>query len=285
MTEFKFAVNPAPAGDAALAANPLTNIKQAVAPPAGAHRDVLVAMGYPFADLPLGAYRTSLISDVYFRLKDAGLLDKLDWFYLATGDIDGSLINLIPGKRPALNNGSTYSTGAIHTDGVGDHFAANLALNKERYTLNSACVFVHLTATPPAGTTLPIIANSGDGYSVRLNRNSGSPYIQARLNSESVTLSAISSSLWGSGLWTLNRPSATVFDVYKDGTAIAGSTTSMATSLPPDIWIGRGNGGDVYTAQAFSSFGGGGGLTADDVAALAAITAFHASAIAALDAA
>ncbi len=283
MTRFRFDVNPNTIGGAALDANPLTSIVQVVTPPAGKHFDTLLAMGYPFAGLPLPAFRTALISDVFFRLKDSGILDKLDWFFIATGDIAGSMINLIPSKSPAINGGATYSAGAIRTSGGATYFDANFALNKGKMTATDASAFIHVTVTPPLMTTGVLFGGSGTGQEFRFTRNAAANALQVRCNGLS-TISTINSALWGPGLWSMSREGADSVIAYKNADQIASGTIATTSPLPPNIHAGR-VGDTVFTAQSFTCFGGGKGLTPAEIATLYSITSFHAAAIAALDAA
>ena len=73
-------------------ANPLTDIRQVVEPPAGPHRDFLTSLGWPFSGDARAAYRTTCLSRTYFELQDAGLhrisperLEKLKAIYAGMG--------------------------------------------------------------------------------------------------------------------------------------------------------------------------------------------------------
>lgn len=275
--EVNFEMIPGRLGGAGRVVNPLTNIRQRVTPPDGPHRDFLVTMGYPFAGALNPAYLTSIISSTYFALESAGLLEVLDWLYLSTGDIDGSVVNIVPGKANTIPNGAVVTEGVITTDGVATFFDSNLAANRANYTLNDAEIFVFLPEAPPNGTTIPIIGNSDGNDAIRLHRNSGAPYLQARVNSSSATITGMTDAAWGRGLFSLARPDANTVRLYKDGTVVAEGLATTATTLATTIVLGRGStGGLTYAAQGFTSFGGGASLSDPQRAALVSALTLHA---------
>ena len=280
-TQVKFEMIPGRNGGPSRAINPLTDIRQQVPPPEGQHLDMLKEMGYPFEGNDKGAFLASMISYTYFQLERAGVIAKLDWLYISTGDATGSVINLIPGKTNTAANGVTVDKGVIKTNGADSFFAADLAANAEHFTLNDACAFAYLTETPPGtAPTLPIIGNSDGNDVLRLNRNAGNPFTQLRLNSTSSASldTPITADVWGPGLWMISRTDADTVHLHKDTDRITGSINSNANALATTAVVGRGGtDADVYTAQEFTAFGGGAALNDAERAALSAALNEHAA--------
>lgn len=276
MTTFRFQrVDRVAGSDLPLAQ--FSSIRQATEPPAGSHRDFLTARGWPFAGDFYAAFRTTRLSKTYFDLLDAGLLDALDWLYLSNGtNMDGSIVNWIDGGASASASGVTMSGGAMQTNGVDNYLGVDVGSIASRYTLNSASAFAHLVAPPPStAATNPIIGTVTNNDTIRLYRNSGSPFHQTRVNSAGISQS-FDLADWSAGLWGLNRPDSATGQIRKNGATLR-SAASTTTSIPGVVAVGSGNGGTSWAAQSFTAFGGGRALTDDEWVALSSILSDHAA--------
>lgn len=269
-------------------ANPLTGIRQLAEPPAGPHRDFLAARGWPFAGDAMAAYRTTRLSQTYFALLDAGILDALDWLFISNGSsVAGSLKNWITG-RPDAGGGESalvMSGGAIVTDGVASYISYDVAHpSRTRFQERSASVFAYATATPSAAAATNPLIGGIEQDCVRLHRNSGSPWGQAKLNSSEVlTMSpAFSAAMWQPGLWGIGR-SGDAVTLLRDGVSISSGVAASAV-LPGRVAVGRRglDGAATYAAQSVSAFGGGRSLTAAEWSDLNTILAAHAAEMKAL---
>lgn len=258
--------------------NPATNIRQEVEPPEGPHRDWLAARGWPFAGDPHAAYRTTRLSQTYFDLLDAGLLDALDWLYLSDGlNVANSMRNWIDGKADAVSEGLTMQDGALVTNGVDSYLQLDLAGVAEKYEVFYCSLFAFATETPATGdATVPLIGTiSGNDY-VRLHRNTSSPRYQLRINSgiTSGPSYVLENSDWRPGLWGVNRDDRDV-DLMRDGEVLSSTEANASQSIPPQIGVGIGSLGATFGAQQFTAFGGGRNLTAQEWSDLNTILTEH----------
>lgn len=275
MQRYQFQDIPGRLGSAAgLPANPLTGIEQLVKPPAGAHRDLLVRLGYPWGGVGVGdeAIRTTRLSRTIFALEDAGLLGALDAIFIRAGTLAGNLVNLVPGKADAtVVGGVTYNAHGPLTNGIDGYIDLSFGINAHHYSLNSACIFAVLDNELSGNG--PLIGRiSGSSDLMRLYPSTTGDTLSARINSE-VTLSSGTIPGPNVGVFLVQREDANTVAIYRNGAVIGQSASNASTVVPTNLAIGRNSG--TFIAANPAIFGYGRALSSTERSALVSIIQAH----------
>lgn len=243
MPVYSFRDVPGSYGDASASPVNLTNIRQEVPPPAaGAHRELLNALGYPFSGDD-AAFRTTRMSRNVLDLDASGLTSRLDMACFRTGKKAGSLVNFIRTGREAVEGGSLDYDGGIKTNGVDNSVV--MAANRSdlettaRYKTNDACFFVCIEeVTELPGEDTPILGGIGAVGNTRLTPfGISGQSVAVRINGGA---NSISRSFSGDrrGLWLVQRTSQTNVAVYHNGELFMQGEMN-STQLPNGLALGR----------------------------------------------
>lgn len=276
MTTREFTIPWGVAAPAGAVANPLTNIRRKVPPPA------LVAA---FEGRLTGAYseiQLARISKTWLDLYDAGLIGPnrvMDYLQLPLLNQSDSLINWAAPGQGTVNGDFapwTRSKGFAltgDTDYLGSGIVPGLTT---KYQLAGASLMINITDATTLAQNAYAIGNLASGSTFcTLQPYSTSTTGAVRLNNTNPVTFGVGAKR--EGLYIANRAASDSFRVTKDGVQVANPTQTATTVPAGELVAGKQSSadGDLY----LNALGFGGGMTAAQQDALARIVQEHVAAV------
>ena len=175
--------------------------------------------------------RKRIINDAILALKDAGIWDKLDSFYMfAAADSQAAYLDWKRGTKEGTLVGSASFTADVGISGsttAGSRFNTAFIPSSDgvNYESHFSAMGCYVTARPTAGATAAYFGAYGSSanQTVSLIETTAADTLIGKMNA---TDTATIAGVVGSGLLTVRRQTHTV-QVLKDSTAIASASGSM----------------------------------------------------------
>ncbi|MFN7002172.1 MAG: hypothetical protein ACK4NW_01935, partial [Roseinatronobacter sp.] len=249
MATYKFTVLPGVEAPLSAPALNLTNIRPTVAP-AGRVKALLDRLSGTYT-----AFEQAHISQAFFDLADAGIMDRLDMFAVRLKTQGDSLTNWIDNGRTTQNNGATFTAGVGHvTNGTSSFIDLQYALGQ--FQGGDASLFGYLPPGSPGGR---FFGRAGSGGNAVAQIEVGATNTGLRLNYGSNTPSAAHGGDTTDRLWSVvNIGDANIG--YRDGNLFAQGTPGV-TQVTPNQGIAIGKDNASFFATTVSAFGYGASLT------------------------
>lgn len=268
---YTFEIVPGVAAPAGSPVNPLTDIKFAgTVPPEFSNFFSALTGGYT-------GFREQRYAETWYRLREAGLHEKLDGLCILGLTEADSLADWVGGAAATNVNGSTFdpSTG-FTTNGVDQYIQSNVnLLAAANYSQNDCSFGLFVADATPIGSNDYLVGMDISGsFDVVLrgltSGNTVTSYIQSIEDlSESHSEQT--------GLWVASREASTQATLYRDGSQVVQGATASSAVRDGNLVIGRQS--SSYGSANAAAWFVGAGLNAAEVETLTGIVNDHIAAV------